>query len=114
MSPEPIADRILAIDHRIGSVLVVDSKGKVQEFKNIAREMPIPESVLRTMGGMWAAIMADIVEKTQAFFGKADHITLRMEKLDIYGLFTAGRIVIVTARRDLPENTVDKIRAIVK
>jgi hypothetical protein len=108
----PLAKRVLALDHRIGSALVIDRKGHLLEFETATSEMPIPESVVRTLGGVWSAVVAQIVEKLEQFFGPTAHVSIRMQKLDIHGLLAGKDLIILTARRDLPEEILDKVQAL--
>jgi len=86
LSPEGIAPRANAI--RIES--------------RMACETLMSEEDIAEFAAVWASVIAGIVKQMERYFGKSDCVSLNHEKLNVHGTVLDDRIIVVTARKDLP------------
>lgn len=96
-----ICDRILAVDRRIGFVMVVDDKGEIVEsIMRGARLMPDQDIAKYT--GIWTNVIQGIAKQMEKFLGSHQYYSLGYDKLTVHGLPAGNKTIVITARKDLP------------
>jgi hypothetical protein len=106
-----ICDRILAVDKRIGYVMVVDDKGEIVE--SIMRGTRLmPDEDIATYTGIWTNVIQGIAKQMEKFLGTHQYYSLGYDKLTVHGLPAGNRTIVITARKDLPLEAVLSLRRI--
>jgi len=89
--------------------MVADLSGKILESK--MRGTPLmSEEAVAEFAGSWAAIVQGIAIQMEKYLGKSEIISLGYEKLNVHGFRLKDGIVVITARKDVPIETVLSIR----
>jgi hypothetical protein len=96
-----LCDRILAMDKRIGFAMVANLDGKILESRMLGTPLMSREAVAG-FAGSWAAIIQGIALQMERYFGSSEIISLGHEKLNVHGFKMQDRIVVITARKDVP------------
>ena len=106
-----ICDRILAVDKRIGYVMVVDDKGDIVE--SIMRGTRLmPDQDIATYTGIWTNVIQGIAKQMEKFLGTHQYYSLGYDKLTVHGVPAGNRTIVITARKDLPLEAVLSLRRI--
>jgi len=106
-----ICNRILAVDKRIGYVMVVDEKGEVVE--SIMRGTRLmPDEDIATYTGIWTNVIQGIAKQMEKFLGTHQYYSLGYDKLTVHGVPAGSRTIVITARKDLPLEAVLSLRNI--
>ena len=106
-----ICDRILAVDRRIGYVMVVDDKGDIVE--SIMRGTRLmPDQDIATYTGIWTNVIQGIAKQMEKFLGTHTFYSLGYDKLTVHGLPAGNKTIVITARKDLPLETVLNLKRI--
>ena len=106
-----ICDRILAQDMRIGYVMVVDFQGKVVESQMRGRRL-MPQEVIEEYTGIWTIVIRGITHQMEKHLGAHRFYSLSYEKLTVYGIVLGDRTIVITARNELPLESVLKLRKV--
>ncbi len=96
-----LSDKILAIDKRIGFVMIVNSEGAIIESKMTGKEL-MPRDKVANLARYWAAIIRGIVLQMEEYFGRSESVTLSYEKLNVHGFPLANKFIVITSRKDMP------------
>jgi hypothetical protein len=106
-----ICDRILAVDRRIGFVMVVDDKGEIVE--SIMRGTRLmPDQDIVTYTGIWTNVIQGVAKQMEKFLGSHQYYSLGYDKLTVHGLPAGNKTIVITARKDLPLEIVLSLRRI--
>lgn len=96
----------------IRHVIVVGSMGEVV---NIFQERKTwPTDIQRQLSGIMVAVTFGISEKVHDIAGDIEHITVCYEKMMIIIIKSAKHFYIVSARKSLPDEIIDKLTALIK
>jgi hypothetical protein len=106
-----ICDRILAVDRRIGYVMVVDDKGEIVESKMRGTRL-MPDQDIATYTGIWTNVIRGICMQMEKFLGMHQYYSLGYDKLTVHGVPAGNGTIVITARKDLPLETVLSLRKI--
>jgi len=106
-----VCDRVLAVDRRIGFVMVVDVNGEIVESKFQGRRLMTDETIA-TYTGMWTVLIRGIARQMEKFLGSNQYYTLGYDKLTVHGVTVGDKTIVITSRRDLPLDTVLGLRRI--
>jgi hypothetical protein len=106
-----ICDRILTVDKRIGFVMVVNEKGEIVESRMRGTRL-MPDQDIATYTGIWTNIIQGIAKQMEKFLGPHQFYSLGYDKLTVHGLPVGDNTVVITARKDLPLETVFSLRKI--
>ena len=106
-----ICDRILAVDRRIGYVMVVDEKGEIVESMMRGTRL-MPDEDIATYTGIWTNVIQGIAKQMEKFLGTHQYYSLGYDKLTVHGLPAGNRTIVITARKDLPLEAVLSLRRI--
>jgi len=106
-----ICDRILAVDRRIGFVMVVNEKGEIVESRMRGTRL-MPDQDIATYTGIWTNIIQGIAKQMEKFLGSHQFYSLGYDKLTVHGLPVGDNTVVITARKDLPLEIVFSLRKI--
>lgn len=104
-----LCDKILAMDRRIGFAMVANLNGEILESRMLGTPLMSKEAV-DGFAGSWAAIIQGIVLQMEKYFGKSEIVSLGYEKLNVHGFRVRDRIVVITARKDVPLEIVLNIK----
>ena len=89
--------------------MVVDDKGEIVEsIMRGTRLMPDQDMVTYT--GMWTIIIQGIAKQMEKFLGSHQFYSLGYDKLTVHGLPVGNKTIVITARKDLPLETVLNLR----
>jgi hypothetical protein len=106
-----ICDRILAVDGRIGFVMVVNDKGEIVESKLRGTRL-MPDQDIATYTGLWTIVIQGIAKQMEKFLGSHQFYSLGYDKLTVHGLPIGDKTIVITARKDLPLEIVVGLRRI--
>jgi hypothetical protein len=106
-----ICDRILAVDSRIGFAMVVNDNGEIVESKMSGKRL-MPEQDIATYTGLWTIVIQGIAKSMEKFLGSHQFYSLGYDKLIVHGLPAGNKTLVITARKDLPLETVLSLRKI--
>ena len=106
-----ICDRILAVDGRIGFVMVVNDKGEIVE-STIRGTRLMTDQDIATYTGIWTVVIQGICKQMEKFLGSHQFYSLGYDKLTVHGLPVGNKTLVITARKDLPLKTVLSLRRI--
>jgi hypothetical protein len=106
-----ICDRILAVDRRIGFVMVVNENGEVVESMIRGRQL-MPDEHIATYTGLWTSIIRGIIKQMEKFLGSHQFYSLGYDKLTVHGIPLGDNTIVITARKDLPLEIVLSLRRI--
>ena len=106
-----ICDRVLAVDRRIGFVMLVDANGEIVESKLRGRRL-MTDDTIATYTGMWTMLIRGIARQMEKFLGSNQFYSLGYEKLMVHGVTVGDETIVITSRRDLPLETVLGLRRI--
>ena len=106
-----ICDRVLAQDRRIGYVMVIDSSGKLVESKMRGKRL-MPQEVIEEYTGIWTVIIRGVTTQMEKYFGDHRFYSLGYEKLTVHGIVLGNKTLVITARNDLPLETVLDLKKI--
>lgn len=108
-----LAERILAVDPRIRSVLITDRTGRFIEFRtqNPRTRVLMSDDDIRSLGGTSSALLTEAAELLEKYFGPASCVTTHMEKADVHTIRLGEQIAVITTRpNDLPAEAARKIK----
>jgi hypothetical protein len=106
-----ICDRILAADRRIGFAMVVNDQGEVTESIMRGTRLMTDQDIA-TYTGLWTAVIRGICKQMEKFLGSHQFYTLGYDKLTVYGLPTSNKTIVITARKEMPLESVLNLRKI--
>jgi hypothetical protein len=106
-----ICDRILAVDSRIGFVMVVDDRGEIVESTMRGTRL-MPEREIATYTGLWTIVIQGIAKSMEKYLGSHQFYSLGYDKLTVHGLPAGNNTIVITARKDLPLEIVLSLRKI--
>jgi hypothetical protein len=106
-----ICDRILAVDRRIGFVMVVDDKGEIVESVMRGTRLMTDQDIV-TYTGIWTIVIQGVAKQMEKFLGSHQFYSLGYDKLTVHGLPVGKNTVVITARKDLPLEIVLSLRRI--
>ena len=106
-----ICDRILAVDRRIGFVMVVDDKGEIVESVMRGTRLMTDQDIV-TYTGIWTIVIQGIAKQMEKFLGSHQFYSLGYDKLTVHGLPLGNKTLMITARKDLSLKTVLSLRRI--
>jgi hypothetical protein len=106
-----ICDRILAVDRRIGFAMVVDEDGKIVESVLRGTRLMTDQDIV-TYTGIWTMVIRGISKQMERYLGSHQFYSLGYDKLTVHGLPVANKTIVITARKDLPLETVLSLKAI--
>jgi hypothetical protein len=105
-------ETVLAQDKRIGSAMLVGPQGDIIEWKTQG-PLLMPKEEIASLAGIWTVIVEGVAKQTEKYFGKSEVNSLTYEKLVIHGLPFGDKTLVITARKDLPLETVLNLKKIV-
>jgi hypothetical protein len=108
-----ICDRVLAVDRRIGFVMLVDDKGEVVESVMRGTRLMTDQDIA-TFTGIWTVVIRGICRQMEKFLGSHTYYSLGYDKLTVHGLPLGDKTIVMTTRKDLPLETVLSLRRIVQ
>jgi len=106
-----ICDRILAVDRRIGFVMVVNDKGEIVESIMRGTRLMTDQNIV-AYTGIWTIIIQGIAKEMEKFLGSHQFYSLGYDKLTVHGLPVGNKTIVITARKDLPLEIVLSLRRI--
>jgi hypothetical protein len=106
-----ICDRVLAVDRRIGFVMLVDEKGEVVESVMRGTRLMSDEDIT-TFTGIWTAVIRGVCRQLEKFLGSHQFYSLGYDRLSVHGLPVGDKTIVITARKDLPLEIVLSLRRI--
>jgi len=106
-----ICERILAVDTRIGFVMVVNQTGEIVESVMRGTRL-MPDDHIATYTGLWTSVIQGICKQMEKFLGSHQFYSLGYDKLTVYGVPVGENTIVITARKDLPLETVLSLRGI--
>jgi hypothetical protein len=104
-----LCDKILAMDKRIGFAMVANLDGEILESRMLGTPLMSKEAVAG-FAGLWAAIIQGIALQMEKYFGESEIVSLGYEKLNVHEFRVQDRIVVITARKDVPPEIVLSIK----
>jgi hypothetical protein len=108
-----ICDRVLAVDRRIGYVMVVDDKGEIVESVMRGTRL-MPDQDIATYTGIWTNVIQGIAKQMEKFLGTHQFYSLGYDKLTVHGLPAGDKTVVITAKKDLPLDIVLSLKRIIE
>jgi len=85
--------------------MVVDEKGQIVESK--MRGSPLmPREDITAFAGVWTSMMGGVARQMQKYLGTNFGLSMYYDKVNIHGFPIANKFVVITARKDLPFETV--------
>ena len=106
-----ICDRVLAVDKRIGFVMVVNDKGEIIESTMRGTRLMTDQDIV-TYTGIWTVVIQGICKQMEKFLGPHEFYSLCYDKLTVHGLPVGNKTIVITARKDLPLEIVLSLRRI--
>jgi hypothetical protein len=106
-----ICDRILAVDRRIGFVMVVNDKGEIVESIMRGTRLMTEQDIV-TYTGIWTVVIQGIAKQMEKFLGSHQFYSLGYDKLTVHGLPVGDKTIVITARKDLPHEIVLRLKKI--
>lgn len=106
-----MCDRILAVDKRVGFVMVVNDKGEIVESMMRGTRLMTDQDIA-TYTGLWTIVIQGIAKQMEKFLGSHQFYSLGYDKLTVYGLPAGNKTIVITARKDLPLEIVLSLRSI--
>jgi hypothetical protein len=92
-------------------VMLVDDNGEIVE--SIMRGTRLmPEKDIATYTGLWTVVIQGIARQLERFLGSRRFYSLGFDKLTVHGLQAGDKTIVITARKDLPLETVLSLRKI--
>ena len=107
------ANKVFELHDDIRHVIVADSMGDVINIFSKAKKT-WPLDVQRQFSGIMAAVVFGISEKVRDIAGNVEYIVVHHEKLKIIIAKSANNIYIVSTRKSLPDEIIDKLVALIK
>jgi hypothetical protein len=108
---ETVCDRILATDKRIGFAMIVNHEGHIVESK-VRGRLLMPQEDIAALAGVWTIIIGGVGKQMEKYFGRFEVNLLAFEKVAVYGVTLNERTIVISARKDLPLETVHSLKKI--
>jgi hypothetical protein len=89
--------------------MVVDEMGSIIETKMRGKRL-MPDKDIETYTGLWTVFIRGICRQMEKFLGTHQFYSLAFDKLIVYGLASTKNTIVITARNDLPLETVLKLK----
>ena len=106
-----VCDRILAKDERIGFAMIVNQEGHIVESKTRG-PLLMPKEDIAALAGVWTIIIGGVGKQMEKYFGRFEVNLLGYEKVSVYGVMLRNRTIVISARKDLPMETVLSLKKI--
>ena len=91
--------------------MIVDSSGMLIEYRMRGRRL-MPQEVIEESTGIWTAIIRGVTNQMEKHLGAHQFYSLGYEKLTVHGIVLGDKTLVITARNDLPLETVLDLRKI--
>lgn len=113
---EPLKDlcqKIFNVHDDIRHIVIADLQGSLMEICSRAKyEWPLTS--IRDMGGIAAAIVSGIFERTQEYGGNINYIEVNYQKLKLFILQGKDKFFLISTRRKIPLEAVETMCKVVK
>ena len=106
-----ICEKILAADKRIGFAMVVDDRGEIVESILRGTRLML-DADIASYTGIWTTVIQSICRQMERFLGSHQFYSLGYDKLTVHGLPIGNKTIVITARKDLPLETVLRLTRI--
>lgn len=105
-------NKVFGLHDDIRHVIVVNSMGDVVDiFSRTKKTWPI--EIQKQFSGIMAVVTFGISEKVRDIAGAIDYITVQYEKMKIIIAKSSKYFYIISARKSLPYEVVDKLKALI-
>jgi len=91
--------------------MVVDDKGEIVESIMRGTQL-MPDQDIAKYTGIWTNVIQGVAKQMEKFLGSHQYYSLGYDKLTVHGLPAGDKTIVITARKDLPLETVLSLRRI--
>lgn len=91
--------------------MVVDDKGEIVESK-ASGTLLMPKEDIEASAGMWATVMRGVSERMEKHLGNPSGLSIYYDKVTAHGMPIGDKTIVITARKDMPLETVLSLKEI--